>query len=191
MEMVALRAAGSAPPGPDMSPPVVAITSPASGATVTGVVTVTASASDNVGVAGIQFKVDGSNIGAEVTSSPFAANWDTSGLPAGTTHTLTAVARDAAGNTGISPPVTVTVQSAATLGQWQGPFSWPMVAVHTTLMPNGKLLLFDGQTLGSLAQVWNPADNTFTPVTAPDNLFCSGHTSLADGKVFVVGGHIG
>jgi fibronectin type 3 domain-containing protein len=191
MQMVALRAAGSQPPGPDVTPPVISLTSPANGATVTGVVTVTANASDNVGVVGVQFKVDGSNLGTEVTSPPYSVTWDTSGWSAGTTHTLTAAARDAAGNTGISPPVTVTVQSAATLGQWQGPFAWPMVAVHMSLMPNGKLLLFDGQSLGSLAQVWNPANNTFTPVTAPDNVFCSGHTSLADGRVFVVGGHIG
>jgi fibronectin type 3 domain-containing protein len=191
MQMVALRAAGSQPPGPDIIPPTVSITSPTNGATVTGIVTLAASASDNVGVVGVQFKVDGSNLGAEVTTPPYSVTWDTSVLAAGTSHTLAAVARDAAANTSISSPVTVTVQTAATLGQWQGPFAWPMVAVHMNLMPNGKVLLFDGQSLGALAQVWSPVSNTFTPVTAPDNVFCSGHTSLADGKVFVVGGHIG
>jgi hypothetical protein len=190
MQMVAFRAAGSQPPGPDVTPPVVSITSPANGSTVTGLVTVSASASDNVAVAGVLFRADGTTIGAEVTTPPYAVTWDTSGLSSGTTHPLTAVARDAAGNTSASSSVTVTVQSAATMGQWQGPFPWPMVAVHMNLLPNGRLLLFDGQSLGSLAQVWNPVNNTFTPVTAPDNVFCSGHTSLADGRVFVVGGHI-
>jgi len=43
----------------------VGITSPSSGATGIGDGTVTASASDNVGVAGVQFLVDGAALGAE------------------------------------------------------------------------------------------------------------------------------
>jgi Domain of unknown function (DUF1929) len=66
-----------------------------------------------------------------------------------------------------------------------------MVAVHMNLMPNGSVLIFDGQSLGPLAQVWNPVNNTFTPVTAPDNVFCGGHTSLPDGRILVAGGHVG
>jgi Domain of unknown function (DUF1929)/Bacterial Ig domain/Glyoxal oxidase N-terminus/Fibronectin type III domain len=189
MQMVAFRAAGSPPPGPDVTPPTVAIASPANGSTVSGFVSVTANASDNVGVAGVQFKADGTNIGAEVTTPPYIISWDTSALTPGTAHTLSAMARDAAGNTATSS-VNVTVQSTNGMGQWQGPFSWPMVAVNMNLMPNGKVLVFDGQTLGALTQVWNPANNTFTPVTAPNNLFCSGNTSLPDGRVFVAGGHI-
>jgi chitodextrinase len=189
MQMAAFRAAGSPPPGPDVTPPTVSIVSPANGATVVGFVNVNANASDNVGVAGVQFKADGVNIGAEVTTSPYTISWDTSAFTSGTSHTLSAVARDAAGNTATSS-VNVTVQSTNGMGQWQGPFNWPMVAVHINLMPNGKVLIWDGQTLGSLAQVWDPATNTFTPVTAPDNLFCSGHTSLPDGRVISVGGHI-
>jgi hypothetical protein len=189
MQMVAFRAAGSPPPGPDITPPTVSVAVPANGATVVGFVTVTANAGDNVGVAGVQFKADGTNVGAEVTAPPYTISWDTSSLTAGTVHTLSAVARDAAGNTATSS-VNVTVQSTNGLGQWQGPLSWPMVAVNMNLMPNGKVLIFDGQTLGALTQVWNPANNTFTPVTAPNNLFCSGNTTLPDGRVFVAGGHI-
>jgi Galactose oxidase-like, Early set domain/Bacterial Ig domain/Fibronectin type III domain/Kelch motif len=189
MQMVAFRAAGSPPPGPDVTPPTVAIASPTNGATVVGFVSVTANAGDNIGVAGVQFKADGTNIGAEVTSPPYTISWDTSALTPGTAHMLSAVARDAAGNMATSS-VNVTVQSTNGMGQWQGPFSWPMVAVNMNLMPNGKVLVFDGQTLGSFTQVWNPANNTFTPVTAPNNLFCSGNTGLPDGRVFVAGGHI-
>ena len=57
---------------PDAAPPAVALTAPAGGATVTGSVTVSAAASDNVGVAGVQFKLDGANLGAEVTSAPYS-----------------------------------------------------------------------------------------------------------------------
>ncbi len=188
MQMVAFRAAGSQA-GPDLTPPVVAITSPANGATAVGFVIVAASASDNVGVAGVQFKVDGTNLGAEVTTPPYTVTWDATSLTAGSKHTLSAVARDAAGNAATSS-VTVTVQSTNGLGEWQGPFSWPVVAVHMNLMPNGKVLLWDGQLFGSFAEVWNPANNNFEAVPAQDNLFCSGHTSLSDGRIFVVGGHI-
>ena len=57
-----------------------------------------ANASDNVGVAGVQFQLDGGNLGAEDTSAPFGVVWNTRRTPNGS-HTLTAVARDAAGNT--------------------------------------------------------------------------------------------
>src|SRR5207249_6818776 len=48
--------------------PLVAITDPIDGSTVSGTaVKVTATASDNVGVVGVQFKLDGVNLGAEDT----------------------------------------------------------------------------------------------------------------------------
>src|SRR5947208_12480639 len=43
---------------PDTTPPAVSIAAPAAGATVTGTITVTASATDDVGIAGVQFKLD-------------------------------------------------------------------------------------------------------------------------------------
>jgi hypothetical protein len=96
----------------DRTPPTVSITAPSAGATVTGVVTVTANASDNVGVAGVQFKLDGNNLGAEDTTAPYSVSWDTSTATGGS-HTLTAVARDAANNTATSASVSVTVSTNA------------------------------------------------------------------------------
>src|SRR5205814_4305198 len=96
----------------DATPPAVSITAPASGATVSGSVTVSASASDNVGVAGVQFLVDGTNLGSEDTSSPYSASWNTTTVGNGS-HTLTATARDAAGNRTTSSPITVAHASAA------------------------------------------------------------------------------
>ncbi len=95
----------------DTTPPSVAVTAPAAGATVSGTVTVTASASDNVGVAGVQFKLDGANLGTEDTTSPYSTSWNTTSAAKGS-HTLTAVARDAAGNVATSAAVTVTVSNA-------------------------------------------------------------------------------
>src|SRR3989441_8215142 len=57
---------------PDTTPPTVSITAPAAGATVAGTVTVSSSATDNVGVVGVQFKLDGANLGAEVTAAPYS-----------------------------------------------------------------------------------------------------------------------
>jgi len=102
---------GPSSPPPDTTPPTVSITSPASGATVSGTTTLSASASDNVGVVGVQFLVDGSNAGSEDTSSPYSVSWNTATVANGS-HTLTAVARDAAGNRTTSAPVTVTVSNA-------------------------------------------------------------------------------
>ncbi|SFS67107.1 Ig-like domain-containing protein [Paenibacillus sp. BC26] len=101
---------GSAPG--DTTAPTVSITAPTSGQTVSGTITVSANASDNVGVAGVQFKVDGTNVGTEDTSSPYSISYNTSGLAAGS-HTITAVARDAAGNTTTSSSVSVTKSAAA------------------------------------------------------------------------------
>jgi hypothetical protein len=98
-------------PPPDTTPPSVSITAPAAGATVLGIVTVSATALDNVGVAGVQFKLDGLNLGAEVTLSPYTVAWNTTTAANGA-HTLTAVARDAAGNSTTSAGVIVTISNS-------------------------------------------------------------------------------
>src|SRR5262249_32795544 len=94
------------------TPPTVSITAPASAATVAGTVTVSATASDNNGVAGVQFQVDGTNLGAEDTASPYNVSWNTTTVGNGS-HTLSAIARDAAGNK-TPAPVTVTVNNDTT-----------------------------------------------------------------------------
>jgi hypothetical protein len=101
------------PPPPDTTAPLVAISSPADGSTVSGTTTLSATSSDNVGVVGVQFKLDGVNVGAEDTSTPYSAPWNTTTVSNGA-HVLTAVARDAAGNTKTSVPVNVTVSNSTT-----------------------------------------------------------------------------
>ena len=96
---------------PDTTPPTVSMTAPSSGATVSGTMKVTASASDNVGVVGVQFKLDGANLGAEITVAPYSISWGTT-TSSNATHTMTAVARDAAGNQATSAPVLVTVSNS-------------------------------------------------------------------------------
>jgi hypothetical protein len=93
------------------TPPTVSITSPASGATVSGTITASATASDNVGVTSVQFQVDGANTGAQLTAAPYALSLDTTKL-SNASHVLTAVASDAAGNHTTSSPVTIIVSNA-------------------------------------------------------------------------------
>jgi hypothetical protein len=75
--------------------PTVSMTSPSPG-TVTGSLTLAATASDNIGVAGVQFLVDGASYGAEDTVPPFSVSWDSTAVANGT-HQISARARDARG----------------------------------------------------------------------------------------------
>jgi hypothetical protein len=99
------------PPPSDTTPPTVSLTAPTAGSTVSGAtVTLSANAADNVGVSGVQFKVDGNNIGSEDTASPFSIAWDSRTATNGS-HTITAVARDAAGNSTTSSSIAVTTNN--------------------------------------------------------------------------------
>jgi hypothetical protein len=188
MQMVAF---GEAALPPDNTPPTVAITAPLANATVESTITVSASASDNVDVVGVQFFLDGSPLGSEIPDPPYSTLWDTTTAIVGS-HTLTARARDAANNSTISAPVSVTVKTTtvADIGQWSAAANWPLVAIHATLLPTGNVLAWDGATQGGAAFIWNPATNSFTSKNPPDNIFCAGHCVLPDGRVFVAGGHI-
>lgn len=91
----------------DGVPPTAALTSPANGATVSGTVTLSANASDDVGVAHVDFLLDGALLGNDA-GAPYTLAWNSSGTSNGT-HVLSARAIDLAGNTGTSAPVNVTV----------------------------------------------------------------------------------
>ena len=184
---------GGSPPPVDATPPTVSMSAPADGATVAGTTSVTALAADNVGVAGVQFLLDGVNLGSEVTAAPFTLQWNTAGASLGA-HTLTAVARDFSNLTTTSEPVSVMVTnpSGAQTGGWSSVMNWPIVAVHASLLPSGNVLAWTDYTENGGAQLWRPATNTFTPMTySLVSLFCSGHVFLADGRLFVVGGIVG
>jgi hypothetical protein len=96
----------------DTTLPSTSLTAPATGASLSGVTNVAANASDNVAVAGVQFKLNGANLGAEDTSSPYSISWDTTAATNGT-HTLTTVARDTAGNQVTSAPLNVSVNNTS------------------------------------------------------------------------------
>ncbi|PYO70297.1 MAG: hypothetical protein DMD69_00115 [Gemmatimonadetes bacterium] len=107
----------AAHPAPvDMAPPIVSLWSPglAGSSTLTGTVTLVATAVDDQALGGVQFALNGQPIGAEVstaaTPAKFPLTWDSHGLANGT-YTLTATARDVAGHRTTSAGVTVTISN--------------------------------------------------------------------------------
>lgn len=90
--------------------PSVRVAFPAASATVTQIVTVEAAADDNIGALGMQFAIDGSSVGAELLKRPFNYAWDTTAVANGS-HSISVVARDAAGALWSSAPITVMVNN--------------------------------------------------------------------------------
>ncbi len=182
--------------GTDTVPPTVSIALPASGSTLSGAATVTATASDNTGVLGVQFLIDGVDLGSEVTQVPYSWTWNSAAFANGP-HILTARARDASGNTTVSAPVSISISNGSdpsATGSWSAPVSWPIVSVHTALTHTGEVLGFEGvpglDGAGRPGGTWNPSSGAFTLVQDPlVDLFCAGHVALPDGRILVVGGH--
>ncbi len=171
--------------------PAVSITSPTNGAKVSGAVTVSASASDKVGVASVQFRVDGNNVGSPDISAPYTYALNTKTLANGN-HTLTAVATDMSNNEGTSAAVSITVSNSA-------PINGPAVAITSPLagtMVSGTITVtatasdssgvanvqfeLDGSKLGSAdttspySQSWNTTTvvdgpHTLTAVASPNS----------------------
>ena len=93
---------------PDTTKPVVVITAPRDGDTVSATLAISANAVDDIAVAGVQFKLDGVALGAEDTSAPYSVSWNTATAANGA-HVLTAIARDTSNNTAQSLSVNVVV----------------------------------------------------------------------------------
>jgi hypothetical protein len=79
-------------------------------------------------------------------------------------------------------------------GSWSAPFDVGITAVHSIVLPSGKVLMVSRAaiTSGPLARLWDPTTNTSIDVSHPDatrDLYCSGHSLLADGRVLLTGGN--
>ncbi len=124
---------------PDTKSPDVVITSPGNGSSLSGIFTLTAVASDNVGVTYAQFSIDGVNVGPQDTSSPYSISGNTNQFSS-TNHTLTATAYDAAGNVGYASISVVFSNGPNTQSPTQTttpppPPPPPYVPVTTTVAP--------------------------------------------------------
>ena len=94
----------------DNVPPTISISNPVSGQTVSGTINFTVNVDDNVGIAQVEFFIDGYSLGV-VTEEPYSYLWDTtSNIGAhGDEHALSAIVIDTAGNTSFSQPILVIV----------------------------------------------------------------------------------
>ena len=92
----------------------------------------------------------------------------------------------------------------AAAGAWSNVFEWDIVAVHATLLPNGKVLVwdatpddFDGvdlpdRTTITRVRLWDPASRAIQPINYnQSDLFCAGSSHLWDGRVLFTGGDTG
>ena len=92
----------------------------------------------------------------------------------------------------------------AVMGEWSEVFPLPNAAIHTHLLPNGKVLFWGRRDLPSgtlddhfcTPHVWDPVTRVTEPTPQPKradgstvNLFCSGHSWLPNGRLVVAGGH--
>ncbi len=191
IQMAAFKAAP-----PDGTPPNVSITSPAAGANLSGTITVTVNADDpDTGLQAIQLLVDGAPVGLIATTSPGSFSLNTAQFANGG-HAISASGLNGVRATGFAAPVNVSFSNAspgnpAATGLWSGTTPLPIVSVHMALMPNSKILMNDGQSLGGDARTWDTLTNSFNSVPVPANIFCTAHEQMADGRIFTAGGHNG
>lgn len=142
----------------------VAITAPGSNQTLSGTVNVAASASDANGIGSVQFQLDGQNLGNAISTGPYNYSWDTTAATNGS-HSLTAVATNALGQSTASDPVIVNVnnQSAGT--------------PSSNILPNPGLETVDpansGRPLNWRAGRWGTNTYTHTYLSSGHN---SGHS---------------
>jgi hypothetical protein len=172
LSQVEIQTDMNTPIAPDVTNPSTNVTAPADNSTVAGTINVTANASDNTGVVGVQFLVDGNNLGAEDLTAPYSVSWNTT-TPGNGNHTLTARARDVAGNNTTSTGVVVLVDNLAPTINLTAPAAGTIagiVDINADANDNngvvGVQFLLNGNNLGSEDQVapysfsWNT--NTVT-----------------------------
>jgi len=92
-------------------------------------------------------------------------------------------------------PLFASGQTSVT-GQWSAVQTWPntnpgWVPTHVIMLPTGKVMYWSSYGDGLNPHFWDPATNAVTSAPLPGyNIFCAGHSALADGKLLVTGGHI-
>jgi poly(hydroxyalkanoate) depolymerase family esterase len=143
--------------GGDTTPPTVTLTAPAAGATVSGSLAVTATASDAVGVTRVDVLVDGAVAGSD-TSAPYSVTVDTTRLANGN-HTVSARAFDAANNAGSSAAITVNVQNGGGGGRLE--------TFSSANGPDNAGWTLGGWTLSTKDATGTPGSRSITATAAP------------------------
>lgn len=136
----------------DTTAPSPSFTTPTTGQTLSGTISLTATATDNDTVTGVQFKVGDTNQGSEDTTSPYTTTWDTTAISDGA-YTLHAVARDPSGNYATST-ISITVSNK------------PTVTTQTPTLASPTVATFNGTITSS--GVANATEHGFVYNTSSD-----------------------
>ena len=122
-----------------------------------------------------------------LTAAPAAgfvfSGWGAPCVGTGTCKYTATQGRTIAASFGPSDPSRFAIE-----GRWETPVTSPVVGIHVSVLPTGKVLLWGRE---GESQLWDPANpgGGFVQVSAPYEVFCSGHTFLPDGRLLVAGGH--
>ena len=157
-------------PGHPELPPTITINYPTAGATLSGssIVFLVTAADDN-GCVAVQYKLDGADIGAEITLAPYSLSWDSTTVANGS-HTLVATARDISGNSTVSNSITFTVSNVITLPDVivtnltysNGVFTSTVQNTGTEATPSDKIIGV-GYKVDGVSVTWG---STATPLAA-------------------------
>ncbi len=99
----------------------------------------------------------------------------------------------------LAPPTASAQSGPEDIGWWGPVATWPVVAIHASLLPSGEVLFWQKANGGFLqpgfqettTYLWDPVWDVVVTVSeiAENDLFCSAHASLADGRSIAIGGH--
>ena len=179
-------------PAPDTEPPTTPVNVAAAVVNGNQIDLSWTSSTDNIGVASYLVERCAGAGCANFTQVAIAlsAFYSDPGLTASTLYKYRVRAADANNNLSAYSSIATATTAGAELGVWSGTVTLPIVAIHAALLRDGRVLMWDGQSYGASAIVWDPLTNSSVPVPAPVNIFCSGIEQMSDGQIFVAGGHV-
>jgi hypothetical protein len=166
--------------GGDTTPPSTSVNAPTNGSTVSATVTISASASDKVGVTKMEIYIDGALKTSNTNLTSISYSWNTTTFSNGS-HSLVSKAYDAAGNVSTSLTVSVTVSNGGTItelisnGGFEGTLApWTLGGVKTPIVSTARIhtgadSMRLGATTGSGSTEPNGDSSAYQSVTIPGN----------------------
>ena len=183
-------ASGASSPAPDVTPPAIGFVSPGGGASVTGNVSISVSATDNTAVSSVTLSIDGAAAATD-TSSPYTFAWNTNAVLNGS-HTLAATAVDAAGNSNSvsisvivnnvldTTPPTVTITAPSDGNKVTSNVSVKVNTADNVAVVKVELYV-DGLLQGaSTAAPFTTKWNTTKAARGPHTIFCKAYDSAGN-----------